>query len=224
MKNKKIISSEMLFIIAMIMNSFTLVLMVKSNFGVSTLSSVPLVLSSIFDQISLGTWTIIIQVIYILLMIIYVRKFKIGYLASFIVSIIFGLLVDFFSISTMQWPSDLFYRVIYFILGLVGMGIGAAFFVLCKLPILPFDLIVRELSEYTPKSVKQIKRSVDLTSVLFSLSMSYLVLNRIVGVGIGTIISVFLMGEIIQKVITRLNQKYIINPISKIGNYLSSIS
>lgn len=214
----------MLFVIAMITNSFTLVLMVKSSFGVSTLSSVPLVFSNVFTSLSLGTWTILIQVLYIVLMVMYTRTLKYGYLGSFVVSIVFGLLVDAFTVLTSQWSTELLFRILYFAVGILGMGIGAAFFVLCNLPILPFDLIVRELSNYTKKSVKVVKRSLDVVSVVISISLSLLALGQIVGIGIGTIISIFLMGEIIQKVISYINNGYDVVPKTKIGKILTSIS
>lgn len=220
----KQLSSEMLFVIAMITNSFTLVLMVKSSFGVSTLSSVPLVFSNVFTSLSLGTWTILIQVLYIVLMVMYTRTLKYGYLGSFVVSIVFGVLVDAFTVLTTQWSTEVLFRILYFTVGIIGMGIGAAFFVLCNLPILPFDLIVRELSNYTKRSVKVVKRSLDVVSVIISISLSLLALGQIVGVGIGTIISIFLMGEIIQKVISFINGEYDVIPKTKIGKVLTSIS
>lgn len=51
---KKTFYKEIAFIIAMFTNSLAISLLVKSVFGVSTLSSLPLVLSKIFNSISFG--------------------------------------------------------------------------------------------------------------------------------------------------------------------------
>lgn len=224
MKDKKSISSEILFVLAMIINSFMLVLMVKSNLGISTLSSVPLVLYKILPNFTLGTWTIIMQVSYIIVLILFTRKFKYGYLISFIVSVPFGLLVDLFTKMTLNWPLNFFFQLMYFGMGLIGMAFGAALFVLCKLPILPFDLVVREVAEFQNISVKKAKMFIDIISVFMSVSLSLLYLKRIEGVGLGTILSVFLMGRIMQIYINYINKNYILNPKTKVGKLLTSIS
>ena len=224
MKQKKELSSELLFIIAMITNSFALVLMIKSGLGISTLSSVPLVVSNIMPILSLGSWTVIIQISYILVLVLFTHKFKYGYLVSFLVAIPFGLLVDGFSAIITPWPNILSLRLIYFTVGMFAMGFGASLFVICKLPILPFDMIVREIADYKKISVKHSKMFIDVMSVIVSVSLSLFFMHHIEGVGVGTVVSVILMGPTIQYFINFISSCYDIQPQSQIGRNLTSIS
>ena len=162
-KHKKTLYGELALISAVLINSFALGFFVKASFGVSTLSSVPLVLSNINTKFTLGTWTIIVQVGVIIFMSLFTKKFRIGYLLSFVVSMIFGLCVDFGTFVLAPLPTDLVFRIIYFAIGLIAMPFGAALFLLCELPILPYDLFVRVIHDYTGKSIQFVRTIYDAT-------------------------------------------------------------
>lgn len=52
---------ELALAIAVIINSFGVVLMLYSGAGISAISSVPFAFSEVVPQLSLGTWTYIFQ-------------------------------------------------------------------------------------------------------------------------------------------------------------------
>lgn len=224
MRNKINIPSELALVAAIIINSFSLVLMVKSHLGVSTMSSMPVLLNAMVPKISLGNWTIIIQIIYMILMCIYTHRFKKGFIVSFVVSLIYGLFVDFFTVVVFSWPSFESIRIGYFTVGLVGMSLGATLFMKCSLPILPFDLVVREISDYSNLRVKKVKILFDAFNVFLSIILGVVFLNQIVGVGIGTLICVFALGSLIQMFLKLMDEYVIFSPVSRIGKYLVRIS
>lgn len=224
MTSKKRFSSELALMIAILYNSLNLSLLVKGNFGISTLSSVPVVFSKVFSQFTLGNWTIIIQTLTLGIMLLFVRKFKLGYLLSFLVAIFFGYFVDMWTLVLSPLPITLGFRIIYFIFGLCGTGIGAAFFVQCGLPIQPFDLFVREVSKATKTSLKKTRMIYDATSLTISLSVSLFFLRRLEAIGIGTILSVFMTGNIMHFTSEKLLKKYTFKPVTKAGEFLYSIS
>lgn len=223
MKKKKF-SRELALLIAIIYNSLNLNLLVKGSFGISPLSSVPLVFSKVFTQFTLGNWTIIIQLITILIMLLIVRRFKFGYLLSFLVAIIFGTFVDLWSILINPLPVTFALRIVYFILGFIGTGIGASFFVLCGLPIQPFDLFVREVSDATQTPLKKTRTIYDLVSVSISTLVSLTVLKKLEGVGIGTVFGVLFTGTIMHETSEFLNKRYYFDTVSKLGDFLHKIS
>ena len=61
MKEKKLFLGELALMIGLIFNSLATTLMVKSGFGISSISSVPYTLSLIFDEITYGSWNYIFQ-------------------------------------------------------------------------------------------------------------------------------------------------------------------
>lgn len=223
MKQKKF-SSELALLIAVVYNSLNLTLLVKGDFGISTLSSVPLVFSRVFTNLTLGTWTIIIQTITIFIMILIVRKIKLGYLLSFFVAVIFGVFVDMWTVIIAPLPTTLVFRIIYFILGFVGTGVGAAFFILCRLPIQPFDLFVREVTAALNTPLKRTRQVYDLVSITISISVSLIFLGRLEGIGIGTVCGVLFTGIIMHEMSEFLKARYYFKPVSKPGEWLYKIS
>lgn len=214
-KEKKLFPCEVALLIALIINSINICFLVKSSFGISTLSSVPLVLSSVLKGLSFGTWTFIVQVITMIILVSFTKQFKIEYIVSFAVASFFSIFVDIFSFVIIQLPNLFWWRIVYFLIGFFGLGFGAALFIKSKLPAMPFDLFVRELSETKKWSIQTIKIIYDLVSVGISIIISTLFLHRIVGVGIGTVISAFTMGFVIQFFIRVLEKYYIFKPYFK---------
>ena len=58
---KHILRGEAALIVAVIINSFGVVLMLYSGSGISAISSVPFAFSEVLPRLSLGTWTYIFQ-------------------------------------------------------------------------------------------------------------------------------------------------------------------
>ncbi len=214
-------NAEIAFALGMLINSLCLCLLIKSSFGVSTLSSVPLVLSLIFTKLSLGTWTTIIQTLTVIILVLVTRQPRIGYLLSFAVGVVFGLMVDLFSPLINALPDGLPFQILYFIFGFTGMSFGAALFILCKLPIMPFDTFVRDFSFYTGMSVKKVKTIYDALSVGISLTLSFTFLHRMTGVGLGTILCIFLVGRLTQRFKQKLESRWDFKVTTKIGTWLA---
>lgn len=223
-KHKKLFPCEIALIVALVINSINLCLLVKSSFGVSTLSSVPLVLSLIFSKFSLGTWTFLVQAITLGILIIIIKQGKIGYLGSFITAILFGVFVDIGNNLLSMLPTDLSYRIIYFIIGFIGLGFGAVLFMESRLPIIPFDIFVRDISKAKHIKVGYVKIVYDIICVLISVILSLIFLNKINGVGIGTIISMFLMGYVIQVFTKKITNRYEFKPYFKLTNKIIKIT
>ena len=82
--------------LAVIINSFGVVLMLYSGAGISAISSVPYAFSEVLPKLTLGTWTYIFQGLLVLTLMIMRRKFVPSYLFSFVVGFVFGELLDFY--------------------------------------------------------------------------------------------------------------------------------
>ena len=208
MSQKKIFSCELALVIATLLNSFCVSLINKSGFGITTLSSVPLVLSHIYTSLSFGTWNFIFQGATILMLIIVTKHFEIGYFISFGIAIIFGALLDIYGVIMMNWPNTFAFRILYFTVGSLLVTVGAALYIKCMLPALPFDTVIRDLTKYMKSSVKKVKTSFDLICIIITLSLSMFKLGFVDGVGIGTIICALFTGTITNRVLNYLDSKY----------------
>ena len=78
---------EAALLILLLLNPLAIDLMSKSVFGISTISSVPLILSTAFPVFSFGTWNYIFQTLLVITLMVLKRSFCPGYLFSFVVGI-----------------------------------------------------------------------------------------------------------------------------------------
>ena len=78
---------EAALLIVLLLNPLAIDLMSKSVFGISTISSVPLILSTAFPVFSFGTWNYIFQTLLVITLMVLKRSFCPGYLFSFVVGI-----------------------------------------------------------------------------------------------------------------------------------------
>lgn len=85
---------EAALLIVLLLNPLAIDLMSKSVFGISTISSVPLILSTAFPVFSFGTWNYIFQTLLVITLMVLKRSFCPGYLFSFVVGIGFGKMID----------------------------------------------------------------------------------------------------------------------------------
>ena len=81
---------EVALVIAVIINSFGVVLMLYSGAGISAISSVPFAFSEVLSFLSLGTWTYLFQALLVTSLMILRRRFVVSYLFSFVVGFVFG--------------------------------------------------------------------------------------------------------------------------------------
>ena len=85
---------ELALLVAVLINSFGVVLMLHSGAGISAISSMPFAFSEVFTRISLGTWTYLFQGVLVLSLMIMRKRFVPSYLFSFVVGFVFGKLLD----------------------------------------------------------------------------------------------------------------------------------
>lgn len=73
-ENLHIFRGELALALAVIINSFGVVLMLHSGAGISAISSVPYAFSEVIPKVSLGTWTYIFQGLLVLSLMILRKK------------------------------------------------------------------------------------------------------------------------------------------------------
>lgn len=198
MENEKpILRGELALMAAIVINSFSVVLMLYSGSGISAISSVPYAFSEVFKELSLGTWTYIFQGALVLSLMILRRKFVPSYLFSFVAGFAFSELLDVNELWIGILPQTISCRIAYFLISYFLLSIGIALENRCQLPIIPTDLFPRELSDITKVKYSRIKISFDVICLATTALMTGLILGYLDGLGIGTILAAFTMGKVI---------------------------
>ena len=196
MESKKItIRGELALILVVLINSMGVLLMLQSGSGISAISSVPYAFQQVFPVLTLGTWTYIFQGTLITVLMVLRRKFVTSYLFSFVVGFAFGKMMDVHELWITELPMSVPLRILYFVLSYMLLCFGIALSNRCKLPIIPTDLFPRELAEITKVPYSRIKIGFDVTCLLVTACMTYFCLERILGLGIGTVLAAFTMGK-----------------------------
>lgn len=203
-----ILRGELALTIAVLINSFGVVLMLYSGAGISAISSVPYAFSEVIPNISLGTWTYIFQGILVLTLMILRKKFIPEYLFSFVVGFIFGKLLDVHKFWIEILPQTFSWCIVYFIVSYLLLCFGIALSNRCKLPIIPTDLFPRELEQITAIKYHKIKITYDVMCLAITAGMTLIFLGHLDGLGIGTIMAAFTMGKVVGMIGEWLDRRF----------------
>jgi uncharacterized membrane protein YczE len=197
-KQRSVFRGEILLCIAVILNSFGVVLMLHSNGGISAISSVPYAFSEVFPILSLGTWNYIFQGLLVLSLMVLRKKFVLEYLLSFLVGFVFGKLLDVHEAWVSKLlPQTLPLCILYFLISYFILCFGVALCNRCKLPIAPTDLFPREVSQIKHIAYSKVKIPFDVLCLATTAALTFFFLGEIRGLGIGTVVAAFTMGKTI---------------------------
>ncbi len=199
---------ELALLLAVLTNSFGVVLMLYSGGGISAISSVPYAFSEVIPRLTLGTWTYLFQAALILSLMILRRQFVLQYLFSFVVGFVFAQLLDLHELWIDVLPDALALRILYFIISYLIICFGIALSNRCGLPIIPTDLFPRELARITGVSYPKIKIGFDVICLLVTAGMTGIFLGQLKGLGIGTVLAAFTMGKAVGIIGNGLDKKF----------------
>lgn len=164
-------------------------LFVRCGLGITVMSSMGYVISGKLTFFTYGVWNYIMQGVVMLVMIGILRSVKVAYLFSFGVSVISGYTIDLFGILLKGIAVDaLLTQLLLLALAIPVMGCGIGALLMTRLPIAPFDIIVREIVEQKQKSARVVKTTVDLCCLTVSCFLSLLFYGNLAKVGIVTLL------------------------------------
>ncbi|HIQ95737.1 MAG TPA: hypothetical protein IAB26_04160 [Candidatus Limivivens merdigallinarum] len=201
-----VLRGELALLLAILINSFGVVLMLYSGSGISAISSVPYAFSKVFPNISLGTFTYLFQGLLVLSLMILRKKFVPSYLFSFAAGFCFSELLDVHELWIGVLPNALSWRILYFICSYLLIAFGIALSNRCGLPIIPTDLFPRELAAITKLPYSRIKIIFDVTCLAVTAGMTLIFLGFLDGLGIGTILAAFTTGKAVGLIGTWLDR------------------
>ena len=208
-EHKLLFRGELALAIAVMINSFAVVLMLYSGAGISAISSVPYAFSEVLSFFSLGTWTYLFQAALILTLMVLRRRFVVSYLFSFAVGFVFSEMLDLHERWINVLPTHPAWCVVYFVISYLLICLGVALSNRCKLPIIPTDLFPRELSQITKISYPKIKISFDAICLIVTAGMTFFFLGHLKGIGIGTVLAAMSMGKVIGLLGTWLDRHFV---------------
>lgn len=175
-------------------------LSVKSNLGVSPVSSIPYTMTCVWG-IEMGKATILFHAVLVLLQMLILRKnFEIKNLLQIPVGIIFGYVTTFcnYLVSFLPNTDNLILRILMTLASTFFVAPGIFFYVPANVMPLAGEGAMLAIAQVTKKPFSTIKIAFDISMVTISLVTCLVLLHRLGSVGIGTILAAFLVGTILK--------------------------
>lgn len=222
-KNLKI-EHVIFWVLGLIFGNFGVALCTKANFGLNMIAAPTYIihvwLRDRFPWYTQGTSEYIWEFIILMITCIFVRKFKLRYLLSFITAVICGFILDiYFKILGGNGAYEsLYVRIIAFVMGTITSGFGVACYFRTILPLQVYELSVVEVSQGLDIGIIKIKRVFDAIMFAISIILALVLNHSLDGLGIGTIISVFANSLVIgffDKIITKVYNRKVTDSTSK---------
>lgn len=166
-----------------------------SNIGVSSYNSMNLSLAYV-NNIKIGTVTIFFNITFLLIYMIltkFTQKYK--YLIQALSVFMFGTLINYFTYGVLDGITNLRYieRVLLFSGGTVLSGLSIGMIIYYNIITFPLESLCIKISEMSKISFIKLRYSVDIISILVSVSVS--MINELpIYVREGTVISMILLS------------------------------
>lgn len=188
-----------LYVLGLFILALGVSISVKSNLGVSPVSSLSYVLSLIFP-LKMGYFTMGVFISFILVQFLLLGKeFKILSFLQVLSSVLFGYFVNFTNalLFSIEVPSNLPVRLLLAVLSAAVCGLGIFLYVGARVMPLPAEGLAEVISIKVKKSFSKVKVFLDLTMLVVSLFFSLFFLGNIRGIGLGTLITALLIGKFV---------------------------
>ncbi|MGN0093680.1 MAG: YitT family protein [Methanobrevibacter sp.] len=182
---------------------------IKSNLGVSPVSTIPYTMTVVWG-IEIGMATIIFHCGLVILQISLLRKsFQRKQLLQVPVGVVFGYFTSFsvYLLSFIPSSSNIIISLIYLAISIVAIAFGIFLYLPPKLIPLAGEGAMATISAVSGIPFEKVKIYFDTSMVVISLIICLVMIRSLGSVGIGTIISAFLVGSTL-KLITSIFEHF----------------
>ena len=172
---------------------------VKSNLGVSPVSSIPYTITCI-TGLEMGKATILFHIVLVILQIAILRKdFQAKNLLQIIVGIVFGYFTTFsnYLFSFLPTPENLLIRLAMMLCSTVVIAFGIFLYLPADIIPLAGEGAMKAISDKTQVLFSKVKVCFDISMVAIFLCACLLILHRLGSVGEGTVVAAVLVGSIL---------------------------
>lgn len=193
------------YLVGFLVMTFGIALSVKSDLGVSPVTSIPYTITCIAG-LDLGLSTIVFHVALVILQIALLRRaFQVKNLLQVPVGVLFGAFTTF-SVSVLAFiptPTDVWAQIVMMLVSTVFVAFGIFLYVPADFIPLAGEGAMLAIAQLSKKKFSTVKLAFDISMMVVSLIACLLVLHSLGSVGVGTVIAAVLVGSEL-KVLTKL--------------------
>lgn len=206
--NKNLLKRLTAYIIGLFIMTIGISFSLKADLGVSPVSSIPYSVTLI-TGLEMGKATILFHIFLIILQIIILRKdFKPKNFLQIVAAVIFGYFTTFSNnlLDFIPEGNDMIIKFIYLLISIVLVAFGIFLYLPADIIPLAGEGIMQAVSFKTNIEFPKVKIAFDTIMVIISIISCLIVIHSAGSVGIGTVISAFLVGLTI-KLINKIHDK-----------------
>ena len=197
-----------LFLTGVILSATGIAFITRAGLGTSPVSGLPFVLS----LISMGTYTFLFNMTFLVLEAILRKKFTIQQALQIPVTFFFSFCIDkAMGLIPTRFGGPWGPSFVYLVIGCVIMALGISFEVIADVIMLPAEAFVRELSKKTGIRFGNVKVAFDSTLTIMAMVVALIAFHKLNGVREGTLINALCVGQLV-----RLWRSLIEAPLKKI--------
>ena len=179
--------------------AFAVVLSIHSDLGTAPISSIPYTFSY-FIPLSVGTLTVLLHGLFIILqMILLKNEFQWIQWSQILVGLVFGIIIDTMLWFTTDWQISSYpFQIILSLISCILTAVGVCFMFKAQLFYLAGEGLYQACAHRFKLDVGTCKTIGDCVLVTIAIITSFLVLNKLVGVREGTILMALLVGTLVR--------------------------
>lgn len=188
-----------IYIVGLFIMTLGISLSVKSNLGVSPVSSIPYTITCI-TGLEMGKATIVFHIVLVVMQILILRKaFQMKNLLQVIVGVVFGYFTTFsnYLFSFLPTPDHIVTRLLMMLGSTVLIAVGIFFYLPADIVPLAGEGAMKAVSDITHIAFNKVKVGFDISMVVISLISCLVALGTLGSVGVGTIIAAVLVGSVL---------------------------
>lgn len=201
MGKKETAKRYLILFFGMVFISFGIAIITKADLGTSPISAIPYSLSLILSFFTMGNWTIIFNLLLMVVEII-LLKGKVSKLEIAVqvgLTFVFGYCIDFFMFVLTYFDPQIYVtRLISLVIGCCTLSFGAYLQVIADVAMLPGDAFVRAIVKVTGKEFGTVRVISDSSMTLTGAALCLIFLHNLAGVREGTIIASLIVGNIVK--------------------------
>ena len=185
-----------MYFIGLFIMTIGIAVSVKSNLGVSPVSSIPYTMTCIWG-VEMGKATIIFHIFLVFIQ--FLLLFKLISLLQIPVGVIFGYFTTFcnYLASFFPTPDNLVVRVLMMLASTVIIAVGIFLYLPADVIPLAGEGVMSAVSQVTKIEFSKVKMAFDITMVVVSAAACLIMIHSFGSVGVGTVIAAFLVGFIL---------------------------
>ena len=201
MQRITLVRRYLVFLVGLLVTAMGMAFTTKGNLGNSPLGAIPQTLSVLLPALTIGNWTILLNLLLVLLQVALLGRsaLKPDLVLQIVTAVAFGYLIDL-SLLCIRFitPASYLSQLLLSLAGCLLIGFGVYLEVAADVVMLPGDAFNRALAQVSGKSFGAMRMLTDITMTVISAALSLLFLRRLTGVREGTVIAALTVGNLVK--------------------------